>query len=304
MLLRHADDEFVLTAAEPNLAYFEDLIGAAPGRRSRTVSDDWAVLASRARGRAGCSAAGAGGRDAAVLRPHQGEDRARCGSSSRAPGTPATWATRSGSRRRDALTVWDAVWDASRGPGRAAVRPPGAVHDPHRGRPAPARRRLPLEPLRLDGRRPRRRPIELGLGWMLRGLRRGRARVHRPRRDPPRAGAQDVPLERPGSSSTGRTGTGIHDEAGLIPPKDHTPVQEEFYVYDDARRRRSATRRASCTRRCSSGTSRSPASRSTGRRRARRVKLEMPVSHRYDTSTPRSQHGCPSTTPSEGRPER
>ena len=24
----------------------------------------------------------------------------------------------------------------------------------------------------------------------------------------------------------------IHDEAGLIPPKDHTPVQEEMYVYD------------------------------------------------------------------------
>ena len=25
----------------------------------------------------------------------------------------------------------------------------------------------------------------------------------------------------------------VHDEAGLIPPKDHTPVQEEMYVYDD-----------------------------------------------------------------------
>ena len=38
---------------------------------------------------------------------------------------------------------------------------------------------------------------------------------------------------RRGSSSTGATGTGVHDEAGLIPPKDHTPVQEEMYVYDD-----------------------------------------------------------------------
>ena len=25
----------------------------------------------------------------------------------------------------------------------------------------------------------------------------------------------------------------IHDAAGLIPPKDHTPVQDEYYVYDD-----------------------------------------------------------------------
>jgi aminomethyltransferase len=24
----------------------------------------------------------------------------------------------------------------------------------------------------------------------------------------------------------------IHDEAGLIPPKDHTPVQEEMFLYD------------------------------------------------------------------------
>jgi aminomethyltransferase len=24
----------------------------------------------------------------------------------------------------------------------------------------------------------------------------------------------------------------IYDEAGLIPPKDHTPIQDEYYVYD------------------------------------------------------------------------
>jgi aminomethyltransferase len=23
------------------------------------------------------------------------------------------------------------------------------------------------------------------------------------------------------------------DEAGLIPPKDHTPIEEEYYIYDD-----------------------------------------------------------------------
>ena len=26
----------------------------------------------------------------------------------------------------------------------------------------------------------------------------------------------------------------IYDEAGLIPPKDHTPIQDEYYVYDEA----------------------------------------------------------------------
>ena len=25
----------------------------------------------------------------------------------------------------------------------------------------------------------------------------------------------------------------IYGEAGLIPPKDHTPIQDEYYVYDD-----------------------------------------------------------------------
>ena len=25
----------------------------------------------------------------------------------------------------------------------------------------------------------------------------------------------------------------IYDEAGLIPPKDHTPIQDEYYIYDD-----------------------------------------------------------------------
>jgi aminomethyltransferase len=25
----------------------------------------------------------------------------------------------------------------------------------------------------------------------------------------------------------------VHDEAGFVPPMDHTPVQEEMFVYDD-----------------------------------------------------------------------
>ena len=44
VVLRLAADEFLLTAAEPNLAYFEELVG----RQRVTIedeTDDWAVLA-------------------------------------------------------------------------------------------------------------------------------------------------------------------------------------------------------------------------------------------------------------------
>ena len=88
-------------------------------------------------------------------------------------------------------------------------------------------------------------PIELGLGWMFRDLGDRRPGVHRPRRDP-RASS-------PSKTSRWRL-TGlvvdwqdydrIYDEAGLIPPKDHTPIQDEYYVYDDDAATSSATRRA------------------------------------------------------------
>ena len=49
-----------------------------------------------------------------------------------------------------------------------------------------------------------------------------------------RAGRQDVALEADAaSSSTGATTTGSTTRPGLIPPKDHTPIQDEYYVYDD-----------------------------------------------------------------------
>ena len=44
VLLRHADDEFVLTAAEPNLAWFSELVRPRDQVTIEDVSDDWAVL--------------------------------------------------------------------------------------------------------------------------------------------------------------------------------------------------------------------------------------------------------------------
>ena len=88
-------------------------------------------------------------------------------------------------------------------------------------------------------------PQELGLGWMLRGVDADDRALHRPRRDPPRAApTRRRAARRPGSSSTGATGTGSTTRPGLIPPKDHTPVQEEYYLYDDDGATSSATRRA------------------------------------------------------------
>ena len=69
----------------------------------------------------------------------------------------------------DALKVWDALWDVSRGSRRAAVRPDRPVHAPHRGRPAAPRRRLRTQPLRLDRRGPVD-PDRARLGWMVRDL--------------------------------------------------------------------------------------------------------------------------------------
>jgi aminomethyltransferase len=77
-------------------------------------------------------------------------------------------------------------------------------------------------------------PHELGLGWMLKGV---------DADDRVFVGRNAIRRELATQSSRFRT-TGIvvdwrdwdrlHDEAGLLPPKDHTPVQEEMFLYDDA----------------------------------------------------------------------
>ena len=80
-----------------------------------------------------------------------------------------------------------------RGPRRPAVRPRRAVHAPHRGRPAAPRRRLRLEPLRLE-RRPPSTPIELGWAWMFKDLASRRPGVHRPHGARARDRGQDLAL--------------------------------------------------------------------------------------------------------------
>ena len=281
VILRHGPDEFLLTAAEPNLAYFEELVGRLDVGIEE-VSDDWAVLAVQGpRSRDLLGVARARRRRAALLRARRDEDRQGPGPRSRGPATPATSATRSGSRPRDALTVWDAVWAASRGRG---VVPIGMTAlymarieaglvlldvDFHSSRFAwtDADRTTPdrARP-RLDAPRPGDR----------------RPRVHRARRDPARAGRQDVALEahrarrrlarlRP-DLRRGRAhpAQGPHADPGRVLHLRRRPATS------------SATPRARCTRRCSSATSPSPGCPLDRLAPGSRVKLELAVNHRYE----------------------
>jgi aminomethyltransferase len=135
-------------------------------------------------------------------------------------------------RSEDALPVWDAVWEATRGHG---VLPFGLQ--------ALYMTRIEAGLLLLDidfassrfawTDADRATPVELGLTWMLRGIE-GTDRAF--------TGARAIRSELAGKTSRFRT-TGIvvdyrdwnrlHDEAGLMPPMDHAPVQEEQFLYDD-----------------------------------------------------------------------
>ena len=72
----------------------------------------------------------------------------------------------------------------------------------------------------------------------------------------------------------------IYDEAGLIPPKDHTPVQDEYYVYDDELNQLgyATSQMYSPMLQRHIALARVPLDRSEP---GSRVKLELAVSHRY-----------------------
>lgn len=232
VILRHGEQDFVLTCAEPNLAYFSDLVGRRDEVRIEDESEQWAVLSLQ------------GPRSRDIL---AGLDE-RIGRLEYFAFTKAkiadrkVFVSRTGftgdlgyevwARTDDALAVWDAVWERCRGHG---VLPFGLQ--------ALYMLRIEAGLLLLDvdfhnsrfawTDADRATPHELGLGWMLRGVAEderafiGRDAIRRELRD--------------GTSRYRTTGLvvdwrdwdRVHDEAGLIPPKDHTPVQEEMYVYDD-----------------------------------------------------------------------
>jgi glycine cleavage system T protein (aminomethyltransferase) len=231
VVLRHDRDEFMLTAAEPNLAYFEGLVGRLEVA-IEDVSDQVAVLAIQGpRSRDLLSAIAPG---VAEL-PYFGLVATKVGKTpvhiSRTGYTGdlgyEIWV-----QSADALALWDAVWAAGRGRG---VIPIGmtALYM--------ARIEAGLVLLDVDFHSSRfawtdadrTTPIELGMGWMFRGLD-GDDRAF--------IGRDAIRRELASKSSRWRMSglvldwreyDRIYDAAGLIPPKDHTPIQDEYYIYDD-----------------------------------------------------------------------
>jgi len=233
VLLRHGPDEFVLTAAEPNLAWFADLAGRRDEVAIEDVSEQWAVLSIQGPRSRRILA----GIEPAVERLGYFElTRGKLGRTrvtiSRTGYTGdlgyEVWIPAA-----DAVAGWDAIWEASRGFG---VLPFGLQ--------ALYMTRIEAGLLLLDvdfassrfawTDADRATPHELGLGWMLKGVSTD---------DRAFVGRDAIRRELDEGTSRFRT-TGLvvdwrdwdrlHDEAGLIPPKDHTPVQEEQFVYDDA----------------------------------------------------------------------
>jgi glycine cleavage system T protein (aminomethyltransferase) len=233
VILRPGAEEFLLTAAEPNLAWFEDLIGRGDRVTIEEVSDEIGVLAVQ----------GPRSRDllarlvpAVAAIPFFGLVQGTIA------GAPVT-ISRTGYSgdlgyevwvpAKSALKVWDAMWASFEGFG---VLPFGLA--------ALYMLRIEAGLLLLDvdfsssrfgwTDEDRSTPLELGWGWMLRGV-----------ADDDRAFIGRRAIEREIADKTSRwrlTGLIVdwedydrtYDRAGLIPPKDHTPIHEEYFVYDAA----------------------------------------------------------------------
>jgi aminomethyltransferase len=279
VLLHVADGEYLLTAAEPNLAYFDGLVG----RLDVAIEDEtdaWGILSVQgpyARDLVGTVAPGAANLGYFDLTRTQ------------AAGVPAMvsrtgytgdlgyeiWVPAEG-----ALKVWDAVTKAGAGRG---VIPFGMT--------ALYMARIEAGLLLLDvdfhssrfawTDADRSTPIELGLGWMVKDAPdNGRTFI----------GADAIRRElREKTSRWQLTGLvidwrdydRIYDAAGLIPPKDHTPIQDEYYVYDDALNQLgyATSQMYSPMLQRHIALARVPLDRTAP---GSRVKLEMAVAHRYE----------------------
>ena len=279
VLLRLGPEEFILTAAEPNFAYFEALVGRLDVGIDE-ISDELAVLAVQGpRARALLSALSP---DVAKL-PYFGLTPTKIGK-------VAVTVSRTGYTgdlgyeiwipSTDALTVWDAVWEASRGQG---IIPFGlaALYM--------ARIEAGLVLLDVDFRSSRfawtdadrTTPIELGLGWMVRNIEAddrefiGRDAIAREMRD------RTSRWRLTGLVVDWRDYDRIYGSAGLIPPKDHTPVHDEYYVYDDELNQLgyATSQMYSPMLQRHIALARVPLDRATP---GSRVKLELAVNHRYE----------------------
>jgi aminomethyltransferase len=234
VVLHTAPGEYLLASAEPNLAWFADRVGRLDVHLE-DVSDAYGALALQ----------GPRSREllarlvpAAAQLPYFGVTAGEiAGSAVTVSRTGYTgdlgyevWVA-----AQDALRVWDAVWESVQGYG---VLPFGLD--------ALQMLRIEAGLLLLDAdfasaryawnEAQRSTPVELGWGWMFRDL-----------ASDDRAFVGRRALERELAERTSRWAMrGLiidwrdydraYDEAGLIPPKDHTPVLEDSMIYADGDR--------------------------------------------------------------------
>jgi aminomethyltransferase len=235
VVFRHSDDEFHLTTARPNLAYFGDLIG----RHQvviEDVSDHYAALAVQ----------GPKSREVlAALAPEIGDLRFFHLTDAKVADVPVT-VSRTGYTgdlgyelwipAHDAIRVWDTVIEAGADRG---VIPFGQI--------ALLMTRIEAGLLLIDvdfessrfawNDHHRSTPIELGLGWMFRNLE---------AQDRPFIGRDAIRRElADGTPRWSMVGLVVdwaeydrrYREAGLIAPKDHVPAPYEMMVYGKKRKR-------------------------------------------------------------------
>jgi aminomethyltransferase len=230
VVFRHAAAEFLLTAAEPNLAYFQNLIGGLQVEITE-VTDRYATLAIQ-------------GPNARMILAQLTPEVDRLGFFDHVPaklGDVAVTVSRTGftgdlgyeifSAAGDANAVWDAVTEAG--------LPYGLLPF---GQTALLMARIEaglllinvdFEASRLaENDEHRSTPDELGLGWMLKGIDDhtrpfiGRKAIMRERADGTSRWKMMGLLVDPVDYA------GKYTAAGMVPPKDHTPVHEDMMVYD------------------------------------------------------------------------
>jgi aminomethyltransferase len=279
VIFRTAADDYLLTCAEPNLAYLEGL----RGRLAVTIEDV-------SEGSAVLSVQGPKSRDILGSLAPRICDLPYFGLIEVTLAGTQVMVSRTGYTGDlgfelwippdRAVAVWDAVTQASAGRG---VIPFGMVALDM----ARIEAGLLLLDVDFDSSRyawtdaGRSTLVELGLAWMVKGL-----------ADDDRTFVGRRALERELRDRTSRwklTGLVLdwrdydrhYDEAGLIPPKDHTPIQDEYYVYDDDQGQigwASSLMYSPILQR-HIALARVPLDRTTP---GSRVKLELPVNHRYE----------------------
>jgi len=295
VLLHVADGEYLLTAAEPNLAYFEGLLGRLDAT-IEDVTEEWGVLsiqgpyardlveavapAAKGLGYFGVTRAKVAGVPVLVSRTGYTGDLGF-----------EIWAPAA-----DAVAVWDAV--AAAGKGRGVI--PFGMTALYMAR---IEAGLVLLDVDFHSSRfawtdaDRTTPIELGLGWMFRDLADGggngktaAANGHDGHDGRAFIGAEAIRRElREKTSRWQLTGLvvdwrdydRIYDAAGQIPPKDHTPIQDEYYVYDDGLNQLgyATSQMYSPMLQRHIALARVPLALTAP---GSRVKLELPVAHRYE----------------------